>query len=254
MPDGAPLPDDDYVPAVELALASAARARPAAPIVTRLPAWVSRHHPLVVAWHYGEDAGRAGWPTGSPAGLRVPEGPLTCGWVERTPWSSPVTGCRIEVWEEAVDLWRHRLLREDHDEPFTRFTVPSELLHADSRFAVVVFACGPGGFSRPATAPFLFRPASDNPLLAYNPVRPSGLSPDAGECVPFGCDVTLSWHIPLPGRHQVQACVDVYEDGALGSGAALVFSAQLAGGAAAACRCTIPEASWLRRGHTYRCR
>jgi hypothetical protein len=166
------------------------------------------------------------------------------------PASAAVAGCRVEVWEETADLWKHRLLREDHDQPLEEFDVPEYVLHADSRFAVVVYARGAGGFSAGAMTPFLYRPSAGNPLLSYNPVRPRGLVPDGGAVMPAGQDVRLSWRIREPASNQAEARVLVFEGGCLDSGAPSVFAEQLVGRAAAGSQCLVPAAV-LRAGQDY---
>ena len=92
-----------------------------------------------------------------------------------------VDGCRVEVWEETRDLWRHRLLREDHEQPLTSFAVPtgprSRLAAASPSSSSLM---PPRGFSGSALAPFLYRPAPDDPLLVVQPAPAFGLAPDAG--------------------------------------------------------------------------
>jgi hypothetical protein len=231
VPDGAPVLDDDHeaVPEGGGTAGAAARPeappgapRPPAPRLTAAPLWIVRDGPVSVEWEY------AGGPSAAPG----------------------VTGCRVELWEETWDCWKHRLLRLDLDEPATRFTVPGELLHDDSRFAVVVWARGPGGFSGTALAPFLYRPAPGNPLLEYDPVRPEGLRPDGGAVVRAGEPAELAWRIREPARSQVRATITVLEDACLVDDAEPVFVAELSGPQAAACRAVVPGGT-LRDGHTY---
>ena len=219
VPDGAPVPDDLYEAVVERGDVAALQARPPAPLIVAAPAW------------------------------GVTEGPLTVSW--RYPEGVAVSGCRIELWEETWDVWRHRLERHDCDEPLTSFAVSEARLQAGSRYAVVVYARGPGGFSASAVAPFLYRPAAGDRLLEYNPVRPRALRPDAGASVPPGASVELSWEIAAPARNQVTADVAVFKDiGCLVEGAETAFTCHLEGAAAAACRCAVPAAA-LRPGHSY---
>ena len=192
-----------------------------------------RAGPVVVEWEY----------PGAPDG----DQPAGAGAAAST---VDVDGCRIELWEETWDCWKHRLLRHDLDEPVTRFTVPEELLHDDSRFAVVVWARGPGGFSGTALAPFLYRPARDNPLLEYDPVRPQDLAPDGGALLPAGEPVELTWSIRQPLVSQSSWRVDVFEDAFLLDGAAPVFVAEAKGPAARTSRATVPG-DVLRPGRTY---
>jgi hypothetical protein len=241
IPDGAPVADDDYeaeldcAPAgsgesLRLARAGAAGGRVPAPELVDVPPWVTAGGTVRVTWRY-PDAARQGAASGAGR-------------------EAAVTGCRVELWEETADLWKHRLLREDHDEPLEEFDVPEHLLHADTRFAVVVYGRGAGGFSAGAMTPFLYRPSPANPLLAYNPVRPAGLAPDGGAEAPAGEDVPLSWRIREPVSHQAEALVLVFEGGCLDSGAPLVFEELLTGPAAAGSRCLVPAAS-LRGGQDY---
>ena len=171
------------------------------------------------------------------------EGPVTVEWAYRDEHGAgrtaapaapgaAVTGCRVEVWEETYDCWKHRLLRLDLDEPATRFTVPDGLLQDDSRFAVVVWARGPGGFSGTALAPFLYRPARDNSLLRYDPVRPQDLAPDGGTLLPAGVPVELTWSIRQPLVVAGELRLEVFEDAFLVDGAAPVFAADARGPAA----------------------
>jgi hypothetical protein len=169
----------------------------------------------------------------------------------RYPDAAAVSGCRIELWEETWDLWRHRLERRDCDEPLTSFEVSEARLQAGSRYAVVVYARGSGGFSASAVAPFLYRPSAGDRLLAYNPVRPRALRPDVGASVPPGVTVELTWEIAAPERNQVKVAIAVYEDvGYLAEGAERVFEREHEGADATGCRCTVPAAA-LRAGHSY---
>ena len=161
-----------------------------------------------------------------------------------------VTGCRVEVWEETADLWKHRLLRRDFAEPVTSFTVPDDVVHDDARFAVVVWARGPGGFSGTALAPFLYRPARDNPLLEYDPVRPEGLAPDGGEQVPAGAPLELTWRIRQPLASQAGFRVEVLEDAFLADGVTPVYDVEVSGPPARVCRTVVPG-EVLRAGHVY---
>ncbi len=235
VPDGAPVPDDDYEAVMEGDGADGRGAapgaqRPPAPRLTRAPFWVVRDGPVVVAWECPGDAAPG---DGKAAGPAI-----------------AVTGCRVEVWEETWDLWRRRLLRRDVDAPVTSFTVPEDLLHDDGRFAVAVWARGPGGFSAPASAPCLYRPASGNPLLAYDPIRPEGLHPDGRIVVPAGEDVRLIWRIREPELSQAGATVTVFEDACLLDDATPLLVVELTGPAAVACRAVVPGER-LRAGHSY---
>ncbi len=223
VPDAAPVPDDLYEALMERGEAAPGAPRPPAPRLVRAPHWVVRDEPVTVEWAY---------PGADPDGV------------------GDVDGCRIELWEETWDVWKERLLRRDFDDPRTAFTVPSGLLHADSRFAVAVYARGPGGFSGTALAPFLYRPAADSPLLGYDPVRPEGLWPDQGVTLAAGEAVELRWRIREPRLSQVAASVTVIEDGCLTDGLVPVFEVRLEGPAATACTCAIPAAR-LRGGHAY---
>jgi hypothetical protein len=168
-------------------------------------------------------------------------------------WEYPagaVDGCRIELWEETSDLWKHRLLRCDHDVPLTVFTVPAELLRPSRRYAVVVFARGRGAYSAHALAPFLYRPDADDPLLGHDPIRPEGLWPDEGVSLPADAGVELTWNIRDAGLSQAVAHVVLIEDGCLADTRQPVFETELAGPAATACRCVVP-AGTLRPGRGY---
>jgi hypothetical protein len=229
VPDGAPVLDDDYEAVIERAEAPA-QLRPPAPRVTAAPLWVVREGPVTVEWEYRCEPAETGTAAGAAS-------------------SPPVTGCRVELWEETWDQWKHRLLRRDFDEPLTRFTVPDELLHDDSRFAVVVWARGPGGFSGTALAPFLHRPASGNSLLRYDPVRPQDLAPDGGAVLPAGVPAELTWTIRRPLVSQASFRLEVFEDAFVADGAAPVFTAAAKGPAARKNRVTVPG-EVLRAGHT----
>jgi hypothetical protein len=219
VPDGAPVPDDLDEAVVERGDRTAVRARPAAPVIVAVPAWGAVDAPLEVKW--------------------------------RHPDESRVEGCRIEVWEETSDLWRHRLERHDTDASLTRFEVSEAALRGSGRYAVVVYARGAGGFSGSAVAPFLYRPAKDEPLLRYNPVRPRALRPDGGARVAPGAPVELSWPIAAPERNQVKAAVAVYEDvGCTTPDAEPVWAWDEKGRPAAACRSTVPSAA-VSPGHSY---
>jgi hypothetical protein len=215
VPDGAPVLDDGLE---ELPQAGEApeTLRPPAPRIAKAPLWIVREGPVIVEWEY-----RGG-----------------------------VTGCRVELWEETWDCWKHRLLRLDLDEPVTRFTVPDDLLHDDSRFALVVWAHGPGGFSGTALAPFLYRPARDNPLLAYDPIRPQELAPDGGVVLPSGAPAVLTWTIRQPLVSQAGFHLEVFEDAWLLDAAAPVFTADAKGPAARIHKATVPG-DVLRAGHSY---
>ena len=215
--------------------------RPPAPRITKAPLWVVRDGPVTVEWEYrgGADPGPSTTPA-TPAPGPPPVGAAATG----------VTGCRLEVWEETWDCWKHRLLRRDLDEPVTRFTLPDDLLHDDSRFALVVWARGPGGFSGTALAPFLYRPARDNPLLAYDPVRPQELAPDGGVALPPGVPADLTWTIRQPLVSQGSFRLEVFEDAWLLDGVAPVFTADAKGPTARIHKATVPG-DVLRAGHTY---
>jgi len=226
VPDSAPLPDDRYDeimgsgPAPASALPPDLR-RPPPPEIVAAPAWVAGPGPLEVSWSYA-------------AGPR----------------EALTHGCRIEVWEETHDIWRHRLLRVDSGEPVTTFAVPEDLLRADSRFAVVVYARGGAGYSAGAVAPFLYRPARDNPLLTYNPVRARALRPDGRRPMPAGEDALLEWSVPRPATDQVSVDVAVFEGGTcLREDSEPVFECGVRE-AAAGCRCVVP-AVVLRPGREY---
>jgi hypothetical protein len=213
------VPDDLYEAVVECGDGAAVRPRPPAPVITEVPPWGVTHGPLSVSWQYPDVA--------------------------------DVTGCRIEVWEETWDLWRHRLERHDDDAPLTSFEVREAALRPNSRYAVVAYARGAGGFSGSAVAPFLYRPAADASLLAYNPVRPRALRPDAGASVPPGIAVELTWQIAAPEQNQTKAAVAVFEDvGRLAEGAERVFVREQEGPDAAGCGCSVPAAV-LCPGHSY---
>ena len=216
VPDGAPALDDDYEALMEVGDAPEPL-RPPAPRLTTAPLWVVKQGPVTVEWEY-RGAG--------------------------------VTGCRIEVWEETADLWKHRLLRHDREEAITSFAVPEALLHDDARFAVVLWARGPGGFSGTALAPFLYRPAGGNPLLSYDPVRPEDLAPDGGAVQPAGVPADLTWSIRRPPASQTSFRVEVFEDVTVLDGAPPVFASEAKGPAAQASRETVPGEA-LRAGHTY---
>ncbi len=219
VPDGAPVPDDLYEALMERGDASAVQPRPPTPQIVAAPRWGVAQGPLTVSWRY--------------------------------PHGAAVSGCRIEVWEESWDLWRYRLQRLDRDAPLTSFEVPEALLRPGSRYAVVVYARGPGGFSGSAVAPFLYRPAAGDPLLTYNHVRPRALRPDAGACVPPDVCVELTWEIAAAEQNQAKAAVAVFADvNCLAEGAQRVFACVQEGADAAACRCAVPAAA-LRHGHSY---
>lgn len=210
VPDGAPVPDDRYENLVECpgAVPPGTTARADVPEIVVAPDWACAAGPLEVVWRH-----------------RRPE---------------DVVGCRVELWEETWDLWRHRLARRDLDGPATAYTVPEELLHPDSRFAVVVFARGVGGFSGSAVAPFLYRPAPGDPLLGRNPARPSRLVPDDDEVVdPEGLE--LRWRVREPRVHQAAAEIALFCDaGRLADGTPPVFRSRVEGEDAGAGRCAVP--------------
>ncbi len=241
VPDGAPVADDAYETPTETHGGAVSRRRPVAgpsapvaacapapqpdrpdpPRIVKAPVWVVRDGPVTVEWEYPAPGGTA------------------------------VTGCRVEVWEETADLWKHRLLRLDLDVPETTFEVPGELLHDDGRFAVVVWARGPGGFSGTALAPFLYRPGRDAPLLAYQPVRPEQLAPDGGEEVPAGVPLELTWRIRQPLVTQAGFRVAVLEDALPGDQTTPVFDLEVKGAQARICKAVVPG-EVLRAGHVYR--
>ena len=210
--------------------------RPPAPRLTKAPLWVVRDGPVTVEWEYPaprhSDARDAGPVQGAAQDL------------------PGVSGCRIEVWEETWDCWKRRLFRRDADEPLSAFTVPGEVLADGSRLAVVVWARGPGGCSGTALAPFLYRPADDDPLLEYDPVRPERLAPDAGAVVPPGVPVDLTWAIRQPLVSQSWFRVEVLEDACLTDDARPVYDTEARGPAARVCKVTVPG-EVLRSGHTY---
>ena len=150
---------------------------------------------------------------------QLPDASTAGGRPGAGPEAAVATGCRVELSEAAADLWKHRPSREDHDEPLEWFDLPERLLHADSRFAVVVYARGAGGFSADAMTPFLYRPE----------------------------DVRLSWRTRVPTSHQAEDQVLVFEGGCLDYGVPLVFEELLTGPAAAGSQCLVPAAG-LRGG------
>jgi len=202
--------------------------RPAPPRIVKAPLWVVRDGPVRVEWEY-PGAGQAPGSDTSPA---------------------TANGCRVEVWEETADLWKHRLVRQDLADPVTSFTVPDEVLHDDARFAVVVWARGARGFSGTALAPFLFRPARDNRLLTYDPVRPEGLAPDGGEEVPAGAPLELTWRIRQPLASQAGFRIEVLEDAFLTDDVTPVYDVEVSGPPARVCRTVVPG-EVLRPGHVY---
>ena len=230
VPDGAPAADDAYAAtgtgvAAGGVAAGASPPRPAPPVVVGLPHRVLGDVAWSVVWRPGDD--------------------------------TPVDGWRVELWEETADLWRYRLARCHLEAALRRFDPPPDLLRADARFAVVVWAHGEGGYSGNALATALVLPRPDNPLLSYNAVRPCGLWPDGLAAVAAsgsGPDarhgIQLSWSVPEPALTQVAARVRVFEDSCLADDVAPVFEATIDGPAAAACRCR-PPAAVLRPGHTY---
>ncbi len=217
VPDGAPVPDDRYEAVIERGETAPGAPRPPAPRLVRAPDWVVLDEPVTVEWE-------------RPGGAAA--------------------GCRVEVWEETSDLWKHRLLRLDLEATATAFTLPAGLLHPGSRFAVVLYARGPGGHSGTALAPFLYRPGAGDPLLDYAPTRPERLWPDEGAPLPAGADVELRWSIRDPERSQAAASVAVIEDGCLADDLEPVFEARLGGAGTWQCACVVP-ATRLRAGHTY---
>ena len=252
VPDGAPVPDDAYEAAAEAYGGAVSResppappsarapgprpGRPGPPRIFKAPVWVVRDGPVKVEWEYPA-AGEA-----ADAGGQDASGDSS---------GAAVTGCRIEVWEETADLWKHRLLRLDLDRPETTFEVPVDLLRDDRRFAVVVWARGPGGFSGTALAPFLYRPGRDAPLLAYQPIRPEELAPDGGEEVPAGAPLELTWRIRQPLVTQAGFRVSVLEDALPEDDATPVFDLEVKGAQARICKAVVPG-DVLRAGHVYR--
>jgi hypothetical protein len=179
----------------------------------------------------------------------VREGDWVVEWRPRA--GHAVEGWRVEVWEETADLWKHRLLRLDLDAGRRRFAVPADVLHEDTRFAVVVWARGASGFSGDALATALWRPRDGNELLGYNANRPRDLRPDGLAAVTAsGAGLDLSWSIAHPASTQVAARVRVVEDACLADDVAPVLDVLLEGRAAAVCRCTLP-AGLIHPGHTY---
>ena len=225
VPDGAPVLDDAYEAVMEgggedgdRRTRSAAR-QARVTRITGAPLWIVRDGPVRIDWEYR------------------PAGPVA-------------TGCRVEVWEETWDCWKRRILRRDFEEPVTSFTVPEEALTDDSRFAVVVWARGPGGCSGTALAPFLFRPSAGAPLLSYDPIRPEDLAPDGGALLPAGVPADLTWSIRGAAASQECARVEVYEDAGALDGEPPVFAVEQTGSAARPCRVTVPG-EVLRAGRTY---
>ena len=220
VPDGAPVPDDLYEAVVERGDAAAARARPTAPRIESAPAWGVADGPLTVSWRYADGDAIERLSRRALGGDPRPVAP-SAGASRLRPAAHELHG-------------RSR-----------------ERLRDSGRYAVVVYARGDGGFSGSAVAPFLYRPAPDEPLLDYNPLRPRDLSPDAGAHVPPGLPVPLFWDIADPELTQARATVAVFEDvGCLAPDARRVFACELEGAHAAACRCAVPAAV-VRPGHTY---
>jgi hypothetical protein len=114
-----------------------------------------------------------------------------------------------------------------------------------------VWARGPAGFSGSALAPFLYRPARDARLLAYQPVRPEGLVPDGGVEVPAGIPLELTWRIRQPLVTQAGFRVAVLEDALPEDDVPPAFDLEVKGAQARNCKAVVPG-EVLRAGHTYR--
>lgn len=203
--------------------------------------------------YYTPDGGKPGQ-LAAPRIVGVPHRILREGeWVVR--WDpgpgEAVDAWRVELWEETVDLWKHRLLRADLDTGQRAWAVPPDLLREDARFAVVLWARGRGGFSGNALATVLWRPRPGNGLLLYNADRPQDLWPDGLAVVqPEASGLELTWSIADPAFTQLAARVRVFEGACLADDAEPVFEAFLEGEAASRCRTTV-TAGALRPGRTY---
>ena len=219
LPDGAPVPDDDYLRLCEKGASGGQR--PAPPVIVAAPA----------AAHRG-GAARLEWSHRPATGARA------------------ATGCRIEVHELRRGVWKRLVLTHDCDEPERSFTIPPDVLRADTCYEVSLFARARAGYSPDTVATFVNKPAADNPFLEASMVRPFGLSPDDGAVVPT-VTPELEWSIFDAPVHQTAVRLAIHAGGCYESGAPLVHEAMLEGKAAAGTAYAVPAAAGLKPGTTY---
>ncbi len=218
LPDGAPVPDDDYLRICDQG--APAGGRPAPPLLVAAPAAEHRSGAARLKWSYP---------------------PATGG--------RAATGCRIEVHELRRGVWKRLVLAHDCGAGERSFTIPAGALRADLCYEVSLFARAGTGCSCDAVATFVNRPAADNPFLLSSAVRPFGLVPDEGDVVPT-VTPTLEWSIFAAPVNQAAVRIAIHAGGCCESGAPLVHEATLEG-AAAGTAYAVPAAAGLTPGTTY---
>gem|GEM_PF-1002897 len=265
-PDGAPVPDDEYERVFGERESRRAEVREAGPgeaglgwavrvgrpTLTAQPSPACRTRRPTLRWCYAADRGSLAVSSAEPSAAARGRGADGMTYAERGGPGGDVTGCRIEVYREShtlvePDPWKHPVVSIEADRPLTAFALPPEVLVADTKYVVGVFArCGEH-YSGEALATFVYQPAADNELVAYNTVRPFDLTPDNHALV-TGSTPLLRWSLFTPRRNQASFTIALYEDGCLGSGAPCVHERTVA---SSACHYVVPAAARLRAGHTY---
>ena len=219
LPDGAPVPDDEYLRARDEGALGGRRPTP--PVLVAAPAATHAGGAARLEWSYRPETG------------------------ERA-----ATGCRVEVHELRRGVWKRLVLAHDCDEPARSFTISAEVLRPDMCYEVSLFARAAVGYSPDTVATFVSEPAADNPFVVASLARPFGLTPDEGAVVAT-VTPTLEWSICDAPAHQVAVRLTIYAGGCFESGAPLVHDVTLEGEAAAGTAYAVPAAAGLVAGTTY---
>ena len=219
LPDGAPVPDDEYLRARDEGALGGRRPTP--PVLVAAPAATHAGGAARLEWSYRPETG------------------------ERA-----ATGCRVEVHELRRGVWKRLVLAHDAAEPERSFALPAEALRPDMCYEVSLFARAAAGYSPDTVASFVNQPAADNPFVIASLVRPFGLAPDEGAVVAT-VTPTLEWSICDAPAHQVAVRLTIYAGGCFESGAPLVHDVTLEGEAAAGTAYAVPAAAGLAAGTTY---
>ena len=133
LPDGAPVPDDEYLRARDEGALGGRRPTP--PVLVAAPAATHAGGAARLEWSYRPETG------------------------ERA-----ATGCRVEVHELRRGVWKRLVLAHDCDEPARSFTISAEVLRPDMCYEVSLFARAAAGYSPDTVATFVSRARRRQPL------------------------------------------------------------------------------------------